>query len=89
MTTQAEEKIPVVIRNEFFYAFARVCMIVATLLGLPFATFLMNRVIAKADEISDQVAKQNVTLQIMSSEVKYRFDSVTDHENRLRALERK
>lgn len=87
MTTPSplEQKIPVAIRNEFFYAFARLCMIAA----LPLIGFLGTRLIAKADEISDQVARQGVTIQLLSNDVKFRFDNITDHEQRIRALERK
>lgn len=84
-----EDKVPSVVRNELFYAFARLCMVVATLVLLPATGYMLTRVIAKADEISDQVAKQGVTIQLLSNDVKYRFDSVHDHEQRIRALERK
>jgi len=85
----SESKIPAVVKNEFFYLFARVCMIIAATVGMPIAGFMLSRVVAKADEISEQVAKQNMSLQLISSEMKFRFDSVNDHEQRIRSLERK
>lgn len=79
MTPEAEQKVPRIIRNEFFYAFARLCM-VAT---VP----LLGFVLSKANDIADTVAKQNVALQLISQEVHYRFVQVDDHEQRLRRLE--
>lgn len=81
--TSLDDKVPRIVRNEAFYAFARVCMI----LSLPLGGYIGNRVISAADEIRDQVAKQNVALQLLSVEVKYRIGSVEDHEQRLRKLE--
>lgn len=85
--TPAENKIPTIIRNEFFYAFARLCMIAATVIGLPIAGFLLTRVVNTADEIRTQVQAQNVALILLTAEVKFRFANVEDHEHRLRKLE--
>lgn len=75
----AEHKIPGIIRNEFFYAFARLCMIAS----VP----LLGFVLSKADDIASTVAKQNVALQLLTQEVHFRFANVDDHEQRLRRLE--
>lgn len=75
----SEDKIPRVVKNEFFYLFARLCMIVS----IP----LLGFVLQKANDIADTVAKQNVALQLMTQEVHYRFAHVDDHEQRLRRLE--
>lgn len=83
-----DDKLPSAVRNEFFYFIARACGILATCIFLPAAGYMLTRVIAKADEISDQVTKQSVTIQLLSSEVKYRFDNLSDHEHRIRALEK-
>lgn len=85
--TSAENRVPVIIRNEIFYAFARVCMVLASLIGMPTAGFMLSRVIATADDIRDQVQKQNTALLLLSAEVKYHYGSVDDHEQRLRKLE--
>lgn len=77
--TPAEHKIPALIRNEFFYAFARLCMIAA----MP----LLGFVLSKANDIAETVAKQNVALQLMTQEVHIRFTHLDDHEQRLRRLE--
>lgn len=81
--TSAESKVPGFIRNEVFYACARICMIAS----LPTMAFLGSRMITAADEVRDQVAKQNVALLLLASKVEYRFSSVDDHEQRLRKLE--
>lgn len=85
--TSAENKVPSIIRNEVFYAFARVCMVAASLIGMPVAGFLLSRVVSTADDIREQVQKQNTALLLLSAEVKYRFGSVEDHESRIRKLE--
>lgn len=82
-----EHKIPAIIRNEFFYAFARLCMITITLVGVPIAAYVGNRIITQNDAIRDQVQAQNVALILLTSEVKFRFANVEDHEHRLRKLE--
>lgn len=90
--TPAEDKIPRVVRNEWFYLFARGCMIFVTLVAIPIGGTMLSRAVATADEIRSQLTEQNITLRLLSSEVKIRFDvdgkSITDHEIRLRTLER-
>lgn len=77
--TASEDKIPRIVRNEFFYAIARLCMIAT----IP----LLGFVLQKANDIADTVAKQNVALQLITQEVHFRFANVDDHEQRLRRLE--
>lgn len=77
--TPAEHKIPAIIRNEFFYAFARLCMVAA----IPLMGFLLS----KANDIAETVSKQNVALQLLSQEVHYRFTNLDDHEQRIRRIE--
>lgn len=88
-----ENRIPHAVRNEWFYLIARGCMIFATVIGLPIAGWLMTRVIAKADEISDKLISQNVELKLLATEVRMSlsFDArnLSDHEGRLRSLEKK
>lgn len=85
--TPAEHKIPGIIRNEFFYAFARLCMVAVMVIGVPVASFFLNRVITTIDEIRAQVQQQNIAIILLTSEVKFRFANVEDHEHRLRKLE--
>jgi len=89
--TPAEEKIPGIIRNEFFYAFARVCMVVSTLIGLPVATWMLQRVVSTADDIRAQLQTQSTALMLLNNEVKFHFANVDDHDHdheiRLRRLE--
>lgn len=85
MTT--ESKVPAIIRNEFFYAFARLCMIVVATIGVPIAGFILARVVATGDEIHAQLQAQNVSLLLLSSEVKFRFTAIDDHEHRIRRIE--
>lgn len=79
MTQNAEEKIPRVVRNEFFYLFARLCMIAA----IPLMGFLLS----KANDIADTVSKQNVALLLITQKVEFRLTNLDDHEQRLRRLE--
>jgi cell division protein FtsX len=85
--TNLEQKVPAIIRNEFFYAFARLCMVGATLVGLPVAAWMLNRVVTTADDIRAQVQAQNVALTVLANEVRFRFATVEDHEHRIRRLE--
>lgn len=89
----SEDKIPTLVKNEWFYLLARVCMVTATTVGLPIAAFALNRVVVKADEITAAQLQQNIELKLISAEIKMRFDNdgkfITDHELRLRSLERK
>jgi hypothetical protein len=88
-----EDAIPRAVKNEWFYLIARFCMIIAAVIGMPVCGFMMSRVIAKADQISDQLQDQIVTTRMLSAEVRFRFDgdskTLSDHEMRMRALERK
>lgn len=81
--------VPKIVRNEAFYAFARLCMILA----IPIGGFFMNRLIAKADQISEQVAAQQVDLKILAHRVEFQLkvdgEKIGDHEGRLRQIERK
>lgn len=82
-TEKIESKVPTIIRNEAFYAFARLCMVAA----LPLISFFGVRLVSAADEMRDQVAKQNIAIILLTSKVEYRFTSIEDHESRLRKLE--
>lgn len=77
--TPLETKVPGIIRNEFFYAFARLCMVAA----VP----LMGWMLSRAGDIADKVEKQSTALQLMTQEVRYRTGHIEDHEQRLRRLE--
>lgn len=79
------DNVPRVVKNETFYLFARVCMIVC----LPVLGFMIQRVITQADAITLQVQQQNTTLQLLTASMQERFSSLSDHESRLRRLERK
>jgi len=84
-----ERKIPVAVRNEFFYLFARLCMIFVTVIGVPFGTWMLSRVIAKADEISAQVSELRNFTGIVSYRLERDSKELSDHEIRIRGLERK
>jgi hypothetical protein len=87
-----EGLIPKIVKNEWFYLIARLCMVALMSVGLPIATWMINRVITKADEISSAVTAQNVELKILSQSVEFRLradaDMIRDHEARLRFVER-
>lgn len=91
--TLHDDKVPRVVKNEWFYLLARVATLFLTVVGLPAGGWMLSRAVASADEIRAQLTEQNITLRLLSSEVKIRFDNdgknITDHEIRLRSLERK
>lgn len=93
MATLSDDKIPSVVKNEWFYLVARVSTLFVTFVGIPMLGFMLSRAVASADEIRSQLSEQNITLRLLSSEMKLRFDSsdknTADHELRLRGLERR
>ncbi len=90
--TDRLDDIPRAVKNETFYLIARLCMIVATAIGLPVAGFMMSRVIAKADDIDKSVIQQNINVQLLKQTVETYVKNtdriLLDHETRLRGLER-
>jgi hypothetical protein len=44
MTKNLDDVVPKIARNELFYFIARVCMIAASLIGVPFAGFIGARI---------------------------------------------
>lgn len=93
MNATLEDKIPRAVKNEYFYLAARISTFFVAFIGLPILGWMLSRAVASADEIRTQLTEQNITMRILSSEVKIRFDNdgknITDHEIRLRTLERK
>lgn len=85
--TSAEHKVPAIIRNEVFYAFARLCIVFLTVIGVPVGGFMLTRVVTAADDIRAQLQTQNTALILLTAEVKFRFANLEDHEHRLRKLE--
>lgn len=87
-----EDYVPKIARNELFYFVARASTLIATLIGLPIAGFMLSRVITQADALNATVVQQNVDIKVLSSQVNDRLASdlrqLSDHELRLRALER-
>lgn len=88
-----------IVQNSVFTLVARGAMILASTIGLPLAAFMMQRVISSADAIGAKVDQSAMQMQLLQQEVKYGFDAaksdisgirlqLTDHENRLRPLER-
>lgn len=90
------------VQNSAFTVMARLAMIACAAI-LPVAgtigLFMMQRVISAADEIGAKVDKGAVQMQLLQQEVKYGFDAaksdisglriqLTDHEGRLRVIER-
>lgn len=78
--------------------FARLVMIFASLIALPVAGWMLNRVVNTADEISAKVGQQGTKLELLDQSVKFGFDAakgditgirmqLTDHEGRIRVIE--
>jgi hypothetical protein len=89
---KAEDYVPKIARNEMFYFIARASTLAATLIGLPLAGFMLSRVVSQADALQLSVTQQNVEIRVLSATLKSQLDNdvkqLTDHELRLRALER-
>ena len=78
--------------------FARLLMIFASLVALPIAGWMLQRVVTTADEISAKVGVQGTKIELLDQTVKYGFDAakgditgirmqLTDHEGRIRVIE--
>ncbi len=78
--------------------FARLLMIFASLVALPIAGWMLQRVVTTADEISAKVGAQGTKIELLDQTVKYGFDAakgditgirmqLTDHEGRIRVIE--
>jgi hypothetical protein len=84
-----DETVPKIARNELFYFIARVCMIAS----LPVAGFFGARIISQADALQTTVSQQNIDIKVLSATVNSKLDAnlsqLTDHELRLRAIERR
>lgn len=89
----SDDKVPAIVRNEWFYLIARFCMIAVATVGIPTVGFMLSRAIATADEIRAAVTEQNISIRLLSAEMRLRLENdgknITDHELRLRQLERK
>lgn len=87
------DNVPRIVKNESFYLFARLCMIVATIVGAPAAGYMLTRVIAQADTIASQVQEQSISVKVLTATVNDRLSNnlmtLSDHELRLRALEKR
>lgn len=93
MNTKPEDLVPKIARNELFFFIARASMLFATVIGLPAAGFMLSRIINEADALTLSVTQQNVEIRVLSATLKDRLDQdgkeLTDHELRLRSLERR
>jgi hypothetical protein len=86
------DDVPRIIHNEWFFAVARLCMIGASVIGLPIAAAMLSRVVSQADAMAHQVQEQGVSIRLLNATVGEKlnsnFSTLTDHELRLRALEK-
>lgn len=85
--------------NKIFTTVARLAMLFASMIALPVAGFMLVRIINSADSISASVNSQATDLKLIKQEITSGFDrtnselnrmqlQITDHEGRIRALER-
>lgn len=88
-----DDYVPKLARNELFYFIARASTLVATFIGLPLAGWMLSRAVSQADILNSQVTQQNIEIRVLSATIRDRFDNdlkqLSDHELRIRALERK
>lgn len=82
-------------KNEMMAWGFRAIIAIATLIGLPIAGAMLNRVVSKSDEIVKLVSAHDTKLQLIdqgNNDIKDRISGVRetlqDHEIRLRTLER-
>lgn len=80
-------EIPVTRELMMAWAF-RVIIGFAVLAGLPMAGYLMQRMLNKADEISNTVHGHDTKLEIIGDRITGVRETLQDHENRIRSLER-
>jgi hypothetical protein len=85
--------------SRMFITFARVLMIIASTIGLPIAGWMLSRVIERADKIVEKVDSTHTNLQLLDQGMKFSFErmkseldrlntTVTDHDGRIRNIER-
>lgn len=88
----ADDKVPAIVRNEWFYLIARFCMIAVATVGVPVIGAMLSRAISTADKIDATVQEQTITIRLLATEMKIKLENygkdITDHELRLRMLER-
>lgn len=87
------KQVEMVARSEVLTLFSRAAIIVLTLFVAPFTMYMITRASAQSDDLHKLVIQQNVELRVLSSKVDekldYNFRQLTDHELRLRQLERR
>lgn len=87
------DNVPRIVRNETFYAFARISMIVLSVVGAPVGGYLLSRVISQSDAMTLKIEEQNVAVKVLSATVSDRLSNnlatLSDHELRLRSLEKR
>lgn len=85
--------------SRLFITFARVMMILATLIGLPIAGVIGTRALTTMDKSLEKLDLLNTNHKVLTEQVKNGFDrsnetmrrievDVADHESRIRLLER-
>lgn len=85
--------------SRMFITFARMLMIVASAIGLPVAGFMMSRMIDRADKIVEKVEGTHHNLNLLDQSMRFSFErmksdldrlnmTVTDHDGRIRVIER-
>lgn len=85
----ADDAVPKIARNEMFYFIARICMMASLPLGGWFGTRIVNQ----ADVLQTAVMQQNIDIRVLQTTIKDKLDAhvnqLSDHELRIRQLERK
>lgn len=87
--SEIDKSVPKIARNEMFYFIARACMIAT----IPLISFFGARIITQADALQSTVQQQTIDIRVFSATVQEKLNvgigQLTDHELRLRQLERK
>ena len=85
--------------NTTLAALGRIAMLAATLIGLPVAGFMMQRIITTGDAIAAKLDDNVTATRLLQQKVDYGFDAarkeadtiriqIVDHEGRIRIIER-
>ena len=88
-----------IVENKLLTSLARIAMVIGGGLGVPLAIFVLNRVATTNDMMSEKLDRYSTKVEVLTENVKYGFErnvsdmdrlqaQVSDHEGRIRALER-
>lgn len=96
---EVDKTVSKLVKNEILTAFARVAMVISTAVILPASLTLMFRLLSSMDEANKKLDTTSTKVELLEQGVRLRDDilkssleriqfQVTDHEGRIRFIER-